>query len=136
MPHRALRRTLHLQVPLDEPSNMDRDQQPDEPFNMELEQQPDLADLEAPARTGTPLAAVTPQAAAQRTSYQGAWNKTKTGIAEKDTEALYECMAEIGELILASMHSSSPKQVNTPGKATLLPCLPLAHTSVYAACTL
>ena len=109
--------TLHLQVPLDEPSNMDHDQQPDEPFGMELERQPDLAMPEAPARTGTPLAAVAPQAAAQRSSYRGAWNKTKTGIAEKDTEALYECMAEIGELIC---HLCIPQVLS---KSTLQPTL-------------
>ena len=61
--------------------------------------QPDLAMMEAPARAGTPLAAgpISAPAAVGRTGpYQGAWNKYKTGIPEKDTEILYECMAEIG----------------------------------------
>ncbi|CAL5228913.1 g12135 [Coccomyxa viridis] len=62
-------------------------------------EEPDLALVEAPARAGTPLTAgpISAPAAVGRTGpYQGAWNKYKTGIPEKDTEVLYECMAEIG----------------------------------------
>ena len=62
--------------------------------------QPDPALAEAPARAGTPLAAgltpAAPAAVGRSAPYQGAWNKCKTGIPEKDIEILYECMAEIG----------------------------------------
>lgn len=71
--------------------------------------QPDLALVEAPARAGTPLAAVPAPAAAVvgRTGpYQGAWNKYKTGIPEKDTKILYNCMAEIGGEIQTCSNST------------------------------
>lgn len=73
-------------------------------FDIEIEQpetsqEPNAALVGPVASRAGPFAAAAQQAApGGRPGYQGAWNRFKTGIPKKDTEHLYECMAEIGEL--------------------------------------